>query len=171
MSSLNVGCGRDLWGEVRLDIIRTPTTTIVGDAQHLPFKDKSFCITKASHVLEHLENPIDALNELIRVTTNKMIIKFPTRADWKPVALMELLSLNVKYFIFTFRPRLHKWIINPKIVAWLLEKSGYKTRIYEGTLCVFGFFEGGRKAKYFRWLTRHFRLPFEYVIEAEKVVG
>jgi hypothetical protein len=47
-----------------------------------------------------------------------------------------------------------------------LNNKGWECNWGKNTLSFFNFFEGGRKAKYFKWLTRHFRIPFEYAIMA-----
>jgi len=52
--NLNIGCGSDKWGDIRLDIHRTLSTNLIVDAQNLPFKPNSFKLAKVSHVLEHL---------------------------------------------------------------------------------------------------------------------
>lgn len=41
--------------------------TVLGDANKLPFKDKSFDYIIASHILEHMENPEIFISELMRV--------------------------------------------------------------------------------------------------------
>ena len=41
--------------------------TVLGDANKLPFKDKSFDYIIASHILEHIENPEHFISELMRV--------------------------------------------------------------------------------------------------------
>jgi len=69
MKSLNVGCGSDPWGDVRVDVALRFITmhfepTVLADAHHLPFKDGSFELVKASHLLEQLRNPQKALDEL-----------------------------------------------------------------------------------------------------------
>ena len=40
---------------------------VVGHAGHLPFRDRSFDLVIASHVLEHLHDPVHALTEYARV--------------------------------------------------------------------------------------------------------
>jgi hypothetical protein len=66
MRTLNVGCGSDPWGAVRVDVAFSFIThhfrpTVLADASHLPFKDGVFEVVKASHLLEHLRNPFKAL--------------------------------------------------------------------------------------------------------------
>ena len=57
---------------LHMDIQKTewnkPFLNVVCDVCHLPFKDKSFENVYASHVLEHLDNPICAIKEMIRVS-------------------------------------------------------------------------------------------------------
>lgn len=47
------------------------------DAYHLPFKDKCFNVVYTSHVLEHLEKPLNVLKEWKRVADTKVIVKVP----------------------------------------------------------------------------------------------
>ena len=48
-----------------------------GDGAILPYRDKSFEIVLARHVLEHLPEPIKALREWKRVARNRVIIMVP----------------------------------------------------------------------------------------------
>jgi len=85
MNILDVGCGgrleehRPLSGEnvVSVDIDTEAKASVRGDIQLLPFPDNSFDIVYASHVLEHVHNPMQAVEELKRVTKNIVIIKVP----------------------------------------------------------------------------------------------
>jgi len=52
---------------------------VVCDIQHLPFKRGSFYRSYALHVLEHIDNPILALKELIRVTKSVTCVEVPHR--------------------------------------------------------------------------------------------
>ena len=67
MLTLNLGCGESKKGDIRLDIRKTSAVNIIADAHHLPFRnevfDRVFCI----EVLEHLNSPLKALNEIRRV--------------------------------------------------------------------------------------------------------
>jgi ubiquinone/menaquinone biosynthesis C-methylase UbiE len=67
-----IGVGAGLWkyssGEViNLDIQEGFKVDIVGDAHHLPFKDKIFDSVIMQAVLEHLHTPDQALKEAFRV--------------------------------------------------------------------------------------------------------
>lgn len=47
--------------------LRDSRPFVLGDAQHLPFKDKSFDLVLACQVAEHLEDPLLFCKELVRV--------------------------------------------------------------------------------------------------------
>lgn len=85
---LNIGCGEDRFGDVRLDLAPTSSTTIVADAQSLPFRDSVFERTYERNLLEHLPNPGKHLSEVNRVM--------------KPGGLLNLVTDNaacLKYYI------------------------------------------------------------------------
>jgi ubiquinone/menaquinone biosynthesis C-methylase UbiE len=82
---LNVGCGTRIssvrstllgptaWGDVNCDI-NTSTACVDGnlepchcDIHNLPYPDKHFGAVIASHVLEHVVDPVAAMAELVRV--------------------------------------------------------------------------------------------------------
>jgi ubiquinone/menaquinone biosynthesis C-methylase UbiE len=88
---LDVGCGPTPRGDVNVDFWTgyTPHTMrkinpqntqnfLKVDAHFLPFKDQSFDIAISFHVLEHLENPFKALNEMRRVA-KEVRIRVPIR--------------------------------------------------------------------------------------------
>ena len=173
LQSLNVGCGSDLWGDVRVDCCTSFITmrfrpTVFADAEHLPFKGGSFKVVKASHVLEHLRNPAKALDEILRVATKELILSFPTEWDVLPLFLAPDL-LSWKWAYTTRKNKLHLWVIRPEAVTRYLQKNGWESN-YKKTYSysVFHFLEGGRKAKYFRWLTNNSRIPFEYFVTATR---
>jgi ubiquinone/menaquinone biosynthesis C-methylase UbiE len=146
--------------------------TVLADAHYLPFKDGSFKAVKASHVLEHLRNPSKALDEILRVATKDVILSFPTEWDVLPFFVSQIFPiphfLSLKWVYQTRKKRLHLWVIKPEVIMSYLRNKGWECTCEKNTLSVFPFFEGGRKAKYFKWLTRNFRIPFEYAILAKK---
>lgn len=60
----------------------------VGDAEHLPFPDKSFDIVISSHVLEHLPSFDAGWQELCRVARKRIIIALPTGFNLCALALL-----------------------------------------------------------------------------------
>jgi len=121
---LNVGCGFDKWGDIRVDIQpfsnifynRKTSANIIADVQHLPFKPKIFNETRCYHVLEHVPNPVEALKELQRVTNGKIIIRVPIWHLYSYIgetitlfkAFLLILKCGTFYFLDTLR-KIKKW--------------------------------------------------------------
>jgi hypothetical protein len=167
MKSLNVGCGGKTWGDVRLDSSRKVKPTVIADAHFLPFRDDSFENTLSSHVLEHLNRPWQALDEIIRVTSKRIMLRFPVAESeyW-------LFFFNFPTAYLLRRTHSHKWIINPEMVISRLQRNGWliQTNRKEG-LPLLIFFEGGRKARLLRWFTKRSPatpIPWQCVIAASK---
>jgi len=93
MIVLNCGCGNTPWGDVRLDLYKSPTTNILGDIESgLPFKDDVFDEIICLNVLEHVGNPSALLCEIARVL--------------KPGGTLRLRTDNASYWRFHVSPRL-----------------------------------------------------------------
>jgi ubiquinone/menaquinone biosynthesis C-methylase UbiE len=75
---LNAGCGNAFieQSDVNMDIAQKEVSNfIIGDVQNMwMFHDKQFGAVYASHVLEHVENPEETLEELHRVADSVFII-------------------------------------------------------------------------------------------------
>jgi len=103
---LDVGCG---WrnchnlveNALHIDIQHSEFVDVICDVQHLPFKNKSFHKSFALHVLEHVDDPILALKELIRVTQRIISVEVPHR-----------LSLNARQDSKNMFDQ-HKWSFRP----------------------------------------------------------
>ncbi len=144
---LNLGCGADTWGDVRVDIdFHTQTgmkskLNIRADAQFLPFVDKAFGHVRCWHVLEHVLFPMAAIAEIRRVgdTAN---IRFPIDDGYKREFLRNLMTPSlrgIRYAVMTRKRRFHLWTIRPK---------GVDAKINSFEL--FPFLLKGRKAKLFK---------------------
>ena len=144
----------------------------MGDACHLPFRNASFRQTKSSHLLEHLPDPLTAIDEIDRVTTEEVILKFPTEKDVTPYFLSSIFPFpNLKMLYLateTRRKKLHIWIINPKTILNYLKRKGWSGICTKGNFCLFTQIGSGRKAKLFEPLLRNARIDFEYIIVAKK---
>lgn len=100
--SVNVGCGggryafKDLGCSINCDIEKPRQMIpnfVVCNAQYLPFRDKCFKYSYASHLIEHLPFPGWAIAEMRRVS-NVVVLKYP-----------HFLSPNA------YIDKTHKWVI------------------------------------------------------------
>ncbi len=158
--TLNVGCGPDEWGDVRLDVdFRTQTgvksqLNIMADAHYLPFIDKAFNYVRCWHVLEHIAFPSLAISEIRRVGDSANI-RFPVDDGFKRELFRNLLALSsygqwrvalqgIRLAIRTRELGAHLWIIRP---------VGVEAHVNSYDL--FPFLVSGRKARFFKRI----RLP------------
>ena len=84
---LDVGCGEGFVARflaarlqirvVGLDIRRDALPDLVGAAEHLPLRDGVAPVVICLEVLEHLQNPWDTLEELLRVSSGYVILSVP----------------------------------------------------------------------------------------------
>jgi predicted SAM-dependent methyltransferase len=76
---LNLGCGESKFGTVRVDFIKTQTTTNVWDLEKgIPFANDYFDLAYSRNLLEHLRNPGYFLEECYRVIKPKGLIEIIT---------------------------------------------------------------------------------------------
>lgn len=65
---LNVGCGNQVYGTERIDIVKTPATTRIHDLEkRFPYPDNTFDEVYSQYVFEHMKNPYSLLLEMNRV--------------------------------------------------------------------------------------------------------
>ena len=91
---LDYGCGQHKSAYLRamgfsvhscdiLDFQLDNYTKVDPKAEHLPFSDRQFQVSVISEVVEHIENPWAILRELMRVTSEAIIITTPNVASLK----------------------------------------------------------------------------------------
>lgn len=123
--SLDVGCGkRGLGTAANIDIAYPPIVPMnfqIMDAHHLTFPDNSFLAVSMIEVIEHLENPSQALRELYRVLEKGGNLYLTTP---NPLHI----SVSIRY-LRNKRIRLHcdhlyTWYW--EMLAWLLHNIGFK---------------------------------------------
>mgnify|MGYP002789927358 CR=1 FL=1 len=107
---LNVGCGRQIRaGWVNLDSQALSGVDVVADLdacrrQPLPFADDSFEELYASHVLEHLNDPLACMQELHRVARHgaRLEVRVPhgasDEADIDPTHVRRYFPRSFQYF-------------------------------------------------------------------------
>ena len=87
---LDVGCGASPVGDVNCDLLvplsdlklwdgccQVPENFVRADVNFLPFRSRAFDLVHCSHVLEHLEDPLEALRELKRVSNSRVAVILP----------------------------------------------------------------------------------------------
>ena len=103
-SILEVGCGEGFILDCIQDCIPSATTSaldisyemvslakgrvdlacaVVGSAGHLPFPDNCFDLVVCVEVLEHLDNPVRAVEELARVASKNVLASVPNEPLWR----------------------------------------------------------------------------------------
>ena len=105
---LDVGCGSRPMGDINCDIEIQDTSKmfVLCDAQYLPFRSNSFSFVYSSHVVEHISNHILMIKELLRVTSNLLLIKTPYLFSYSSRGLPIISRLTG----FTYH--LHSWTRN-----------------------------------------------------------
>lgn len=93
MTVLDVGCGTSPVGDVNCDLFVKKTIhrgydtslsfrdkiLVCCSSEYLPFSNKSFDFTYSKELLEHVDDPLKTLRELIRVTKKRLLIIVPHR--------------------------------------------------------------------------------------------
>ena len=65
---VNLGCGSEDIGEIRIDIYRTKTVNVIADCNFsLPLRGGCCDIVYSKNLLEHLKNPFNFVKEVFRI--------------------------------------------------------------------------------------------------------
>jgi ubiquinone/menaquinone biosynthesis C-methylase UbiE len=89
---LNVGCGAQGFGEIRVDKYRNAANIITDIEKGMPFRENTFEIVYSRFLFEHMRNPSFVLSEMVRVL--------------KPEGKLILITDNASYFPFYLAPSL-----------------------------------------------------------------
>jgi ubiquinone/menaquinone biosynthesis C-methylase UbiE len=141
---LDVGCGNIPKGDVNLDLFYygRGNNFILGEAQHLPFKDEAFIKVYSKHCLEHLKSPLTFFKETKRVLKEggKLECIYPTDSMLTKKTIHNLLNLHWSS-AFKWKKKLtgadkinyggHKWQLPDDKVLKLLQKAGFKKVEFE----------------------------------------
>ncbi len=98
---------------------------IVGDLSNTPFPDKEFDVSVAGEVIEHLENPMDLIKEMVRITKERIIISTPHLEFDDPEHLFEY---DEKDLIKMLSPY-------GKVTCETIKSDRFKGRSYVFALC------------------------------------
>jgi ubiquinone/menaquinone biosynthesis C-methylase UbiE len=161
LTSLNLGCGQEDWGDIRVDFDSATQTglssklNVRADAHALPFRDKAFARSRCWHVPEHVQNPTHVLDQIRRVSLSTDV-RSPVDEGYKMQMLIGLVSLEWAIFkngYLTFRRRAQRWIIKPFGTYCVSDRySVYPTLAVKG-----------RKSRFLRGLVRKYY--FEWKVE------
>ena len=105
---LDVGCGDKPHGDVNCDRFFKYGSRVISfnpkeiknfvfcDSFSLPFREDCFEVVLAIHILEHLDNPIKAIQEMKRVSAKRVVIKVPNASyfKWKNSCEAHIFSWN-----------------------------------------------------------------------------
>ena len=108
---------------VDLDLNKKTDFFVRADAQYLPFIDDTFDFVRASHLIEHVPNPLKLINELYRVSRNEVQIICPHRFGSHAKRGDHVWSFNVAWFEKAMRLL--------RIVSFRIRSSFYSLRPYE----------------------------------------
>ena len=138
MKVLDVGCGDRPTGDVNLDLFYYGKwkNFVVGEAHHLPFKNKVFDKVYSKHCLEHIENPLKFFEEAIRVLKNGGLLEciYPTDTMLTKKTIHNILNLRWSS-AFKWKSKLtgaskinyggHRWQLPDERAHKLLRKAGF----------------------------------------------
>jgi len=179
MMRLNVGCGTDPWGDIRLDFAREyfgkkSTLNILGDAQHLPFRDKVFSESRMNDVIEHLPSWRLGLKEICRVTHNRIELRFPCNSDraYPNPDMFNSIFIVSPFYLATLprRRREHLWQFTPAVIVREAEKNGYEANYTIQRKPVFQTFTWKRLKKFFfsRVLNTNIVVEYNYLFKLKR---
>lgn len=147
---LNLGCGRhQKQGYVNLDLVEMPGVDVVHDLGKFPypFKDDTFVLVEAFHVLEHLPETVKVMKEIHRISKPGAIIKIevphyhshgafqdPTHKSFFTLSTFDYFSDNT--FFHYYAPFKFK-ILKKKLIPTRLGKF-FPGKIREKLSMVFG---------------------------------
>lgn len=141
---LDIGCGNAPTGDVNVDLpgserhrdgvkifAKKISNFVYASVYFLPFRDDCFDEVVSFHLLEHLDTPISALKEMIRVSKNIVSVVVPAFGypgecgehlyTWSEGSLYNLLHKaglkNVKVSTGCFRE------VKGKVLRWLYKRS------------------------------------------------
>ena len=120
--TLNLGCGNDKRGTVRIDMNSAQSArNIIADAHFIPLRDKTISKTLCKSVLEHVETPIKVILEMKRITADEIILVIPNMVN------LSRIWLNLKKPLRTVNTdTLHLQGWDTKLMGHIANATGLK---------------------------------------------
>jgi len=81
---LDIRCGENAKDNVNIDCYipkKIPVNFVLGSAERLPFKEKSFDCVRSSYLIEHLLDPVNFIQNCTKIATKKIVI-ITDNSDW-----------------------------------------------------------------------------------------
>jgi predicted SAM-dependent methyltransferase len=131
MVILNLGCGDDHYGDIRVDFFPTEATTDVFDIEEgIRLGDNTVDEVYTKNLLEHLKNPFGALCEVRRVVKPGGILKLITdnaayAPYYRPIPLGGYPSVHMGGYHGRDKRDKHYTIFTREHVLNLLESAGF----------------------------------------------
>ena len=139
---LDLGCGTSKYHSplegkniIHVDINKNAQhIDIQCDAYNLPFRNGVFSTVYASHILEHLNEPIKAIEEMKKVSSNALLYEFPTLVfKWKNSSTEHIFSWNQ----YTLRNLLQRYFKQVQINETKKESSSRQQKLLSIILTLF----------------------------------
>jgi Methyltransferase domain len=180
MTSLNIGCGGDPWGDIGVDLSRSPVEAsnhpnVVASALRLPIRDGVIQEIRCWHAIEHITDWRGVLDEIARVSKKgtRVQLRFPIDDGFKRDFLINWSRFDIphmRHSCRTRRDRFHVWIVNPALVSQHLSAAGFFVRIGRNRRKFFPpWLSRGKKGKIFGRLYPYFpEIDYEWELNAIK---
>jgi SAM-dependent methyltransferase len=128
MLTLDIGCGENKHATVGIDINVTSCVDVVASTYSLPFKAETFDGAYMLEVLEHLENPSEALKEVNRVLKQDGTIRCSIpNVYWCGKILRAILRTGVDES-YTIHEHINSWTIYD--IDHLLNRCSFRIEDY-----------------------------------------
>ena len=131
------------------DLVQNSAGTVrfVGDLEKgLPVADQAYDYVVALDVVEHLEDPVAGIDELLRVTRSHLFVMIPNIAHWIPRTKFFLKGEISRKYDFVFPPPRdrHRWLTTQTQADRFFEQYGSARKV---SLATHWHLDGPRKTR------------------------
>jgi len=195
--TLNIGSGRDTWGDIRLDLRQSQTgisnrPNVVASATCLPVRNHVMTEIRCWHVIEHITDWNVLLNEVARVSHEncRLELRFPIDDGFKRDFLLSCTRGDItgmRHAYITRKTRAHSWIVDPEGLSRRLSSLGFAVSFRRNKRWLFfpfwaflprwrrllpGWFRNQKNSRKIERLHVYFpKLDYEWVVTGTKQSG